>query len=101
MRTAPVPPPAHQSEQDLEIDGFDEVVVKPGFAGSLEVFVLSVTGDGDEECLPAVTLLSKPGSDLVSIHAREADVEENDLGAVHADRLDGLRPAVGDVDLVA
>ena len=64
-------------------------MVKACFAGATTVFVLAVSGDGDDDGRSTASLLSKSSRDLVAVHTRKTDVEENEFGLQNPGGVDG------------
>jgi hypothetical protein len=66
----------------VQIDGLHQVMQEAGIPGPLPVRFLPVPRQGDEPWLAAVGArreLQLPG-DLVAVHDRQADVEQDDRG---------------------
>src|SRR5436305_329577 len=68
-----------QRQQRRMVDRLDQVVVDARFTGPLSVLQPSVTRDGDEDGILAGRFLPEPYGDLITIHAGQAEVEEDEL----------------------
>ena len=74
---------------------------KPGLAGEGAGVVLGVAGDGDEGQVGQLGTGAEGPGDLVAVHVGQADVHEHHVEAVGADRPQGRRAVVNDLNLVA
>ena len=70
---------SEQRRECVEIDRLDQVVIEPGCAGAAAVFFLAVTRDGDDHRILARIIVPEGRRDLVAVHAREADIEQNEI----------------------
>src|SRR5262249_16263659 len=68
-----------QGGELVEVHGLDQVMVETGLAGAEDRVLLAVAGDGDDERAGMLVFTECLG-DLVAAHARQADVEEDDVG---------------------
>src|SRR6185312_11752857 len=71
-----------QRMERVDVDGLDKMAVESGFGRAPPVVGLSVTGQRNQETVARLRKLAQLACDLVAIHAREADVEQYDLGCV-------------------
>ena len=82
-------------------DGLDQVVVEPGVPRACQVLLLAVSREGDQHGPGPSEPLAELAGHLVTVHAREADVQQDHVEAVNRGRLDGRGTVVGDGYLVA
>src|SRR2546421_9234515 len=83
------------------VDGLGYVLIEAGLAGEAAVAVFAVSAERYEECIPETELATDPLRDLVPVHLRHADIEQDDLGAVQPSVVERLSAVVGSGDLVA
>jgi hypothetical protein len=62
-------------------------MVKTGRLGLTAVLLVPITRHGDQHGLIHVKLRPQAAGDLIAIHARQADVEQDQLGPEDASRL--------------
>jgi hypothetical protein len=55
------------------------MVIETSIFRALSIFVLTVTRQGDEEHFVHLRVLTQASGDLVTIHLRQTDIEDNDL----------------------
>ena len=72
--------PRQQRFEHRRIDGFYQMAVEARQAGAVAIFVLAVAGHGDEHGTLELGAGAEAGGDLVAVHARQPDVEEQDFG---------------------
>src|SRR4029078_5397310 len=90
---------AEQCDQRRVIDRLDQVAVEAGFLGFAAVLLLAPAREGDEDDILAPGLVADASADLVAVERGQADVEEDDLGAVLHRGLEGGGAVVGDEGL--
>ena len=66
--------------EGVEVEGFDEVIVKAGGVGFCAVARLSPASGGDDGDVRAVGELAQAAADFEAIHGGHAEVEEDDMG---------------------
>jgi hypothetical protein len=76
------------------------MAVEAGSQGSLAVFRLPVPRQRDEHSTAKRWARPEPARDLVSIDARETDVDKHQIGYVRFSDLQGLHPIVNDAHIV-
>ena len=79
----------------------DQMVVEARLPGAPTCLLVSVSGDRDQDRVPAALLLPKPGRKLVAIHPGESDIEEHHLRSMLAGGDERLLAAVGNPRIVA
>src|SRR4051794_17796372 len=79
LRLRPGPDLGDDPPQPGRIDGFHEVAREAGRRRPVEIFLLSVARDGDERGAVQARL-AHPRRDRVTIHARQPDVEQHEVG---------------------
>ncbi len=83
------------------VDRFDEMMIKPGFSSASSVVFLPIAGNRDDDALPAPIFRFESRRDLIAVHARQTDVQENELGLMFLSESDGRRPVMSNLNLVA
>src|ERR1700737_3822816 len=76
------------------VDGLGDVLIEAGLACEAAVAVFAVATERDEESVAEAKLAADPFGDLVPIHLRHADVEQDDLWAVQAGVIECARAVV-------
>jgi hypothetical protein len=78
-----------------QLDGLDHTGIEAGPEGAAAVFLFAVAGDGDEAGRGGGRVAPERGGDAVAVHAGEAQVAENEVGAEVLRGLEGGRSGVG------
>ncbi len=79
----------------------DQMGVEPGRSGALAVLILAVAGQCHDEHPATPRFLPQLPGDLIAIHARQANVQERDIGPKRLSHLERRRPVMGYLDLVS
>jgi hypothetical protein len=64
------------------VEGFDEVVIESGLLGTPPILILIVPRYRNNAGVLAALFPSQPAGALITVHAREADVEQDEFGPV-------------------
>jgi len=76
------------------------VLIEAGLAGEAAVAILAVAAEGDEERVAEAEIAADPFRDLVPIHLRHADVQEDDVRPVPPRGIESSRAIVCRPDVV-
>jgi hypothetical protein len=88
-----------QSAQGFGLDPLDQIAVDVGPGRAAVGLVAEANQQGDPDLARAP--IAQAAGDLVAVHARQRSVDEHDLRALFARRLDRRWAVAPDVDLVA
>src|SRR5450830_782217 len=99
--TASITPRFQEDELEaLELDRLREVMVEASLAGPCPIVRLDPAGESHEEESPQLRLRPEATRHLEAVEPGQTDVEDRDVGAQAARRVDGGRAIVRDVRLV-
>jgi hypothetical protein len=90
----------NEGEELGKIDRLHQMMIKTGLQGASPLGVAAVAGEGDEERRGMSSGSELPG-DLISVHPRKTDIEENDVGLKGRGDIQSRGPVSGDAGLVA
>jgi len=99
-RPFPVPLAGQEAHQAVVTDGLGQEAVEASLTRSALVLFPAVTRDGDDGAVPARLLSPQPLGYVVAIQARQADVQEYDIGRMLSGLVHGLQAAVGQLNYV-
>ena len=101
-RLGPAQEGADASEQLIEIEGLDEIVVGPGVEPGDAVRDGVARGQHQDRQAPAGALLgrAKASGDLDTVEARQHEIEDEQVGRRVANGIEGAAPIVEDFDVV-
>lgn len=91
---------ADQIIQQLRPHRLDKVVVEACRLRAPPILVPAVAGHGNQQDLLQPRELAQPPRDLVAVHARQPDIQENDLGAEFHGQGQSLRTILSDTYVV-
>src|SRR6185295_1353256 len=75
-------------------------MVKAGGGAPVAVFLLAPAGDGNEQQVLSSGHLAEPSGDLVAVHSRHSNIENDHLGPKNSGFLERWRAAIGGADLL-
>ena len=74
-------PPLDLADQLLGVGGLDDMVLETGVAGASDILVAAVAGEGHQAEAGHGWPVAEGGGDVEAVHAGEADIAEDDVGA--------------------
>ena len=91
----------HARQQDGRADGLGDVVHRPQLQAQALVLHVGARGEEDHGNVARVQVRLEPAADLIAVHARHHDVEQDEVGRLLALRdLQRLLPLVGHLHVV-
>src|SRR5262245_23378315 len=83
-----------QLAEHVELDGLHQVAIEAVSLGTEAIPVEAPAGDRDQRDVPAVRMLAHALGDLVAVHDRHGEVEEDDRGLELVECLERRGPIV-------
>ena len=83
-----------ERKEFAEINRLDQMVMKSRLFRASSVFLLAITGSGDNDGVGATLRLTQPPGDLIAIHSPDANIEQDHVGPVRHGKIDGIRSGV-------
>ena len=80
----------------LKVKRLDQMMVEAGVSRPAAVVVLTVPRDRNQQHVAVTLGLAEPTSHLISIHSRQTNVEEDNVGSLRPRGLKGIKPVVSD-----
>jgi hypothetical protein len=90
-----------QCQQDIRVNRLDQMEVDARLARLSSILGSSVTRHGDDESTLEGCLLPEPQGDLIAIHVRQAEVQQDHLRSPAQGDCDRLRGVAGGLDFMA
>jgi len=87
-------------DQGIDVDRLGDVLGEAHVLGSLLVASISVARHGDGRNRAKRGLPSDGCEKVVAVHLRHGDIEEDDVGLVFAEGLEGVAGVVDDADFL-
>ena len=66
--------------QRLRVGGFDDMMIETGFPRAADIAVLAVARQSDQKDVLCASREAQAAGHFVAVHARQADVQQHDLG---------------------